>query len=118
MDAGWFRVAETGHLLLQPLTGYWCCIAVRKQVDVFSFGIVLWEIWTLGEQPYPNKSLQEIFAGVLTGNIRPQIPPNCDPLWASLMAVSRGQTLPLQLAARRSWCACAVMHGLGLRLWW
>jgi hypothetical protein len=45
----------------------------------------MWEIWTLGEQPYPNLSLQEIFAGVMTGTLRPALPPGCDPAWASLM---------------------------------
>lgn len=55
------------------------------QVDVFSFGVVLWEIWTLGEQPYPTLSLHEIFAGVMTGNLRPAIPPDCEPAWAALM---------------------------------
>jgi hypothetical protein len=57
------------------------------QVDVFSFGVVLWEIWTLGDQPYPNLSLQEIFAGVMTGTLRPAVPPGCDPAWVSLMQV-------------------------------
>lgn len=45
----------------------------------------LWEIWTLGDQPYPNLSLQEIFAGVMTGSLRPNIPADCDPAWAQLM---------------------------------
>eukprot|EP00878_Enallax_costatus_P024117 GHUV01025710.1.p1 GENE.GHUV01025710.1~~GHUV01025710.1.p1 ORF type:complete len:282 (+),score=84.24 GHUV01025710.1:565-1410(+) len=58
---------------------------VTEKVDVFSFGVVLWEIWTLGEQPYPNLSLQEIFAGVMTGTLRPAMPPGCDPAWVSLM---------------------------------
>jgi hypothetical protein len=62
------------------------------QVDVFSFGVVLWEIWTLGDQPYPNLSLQEIFAGVMTGTLRPAVPPGCDPAWVSLMQV-RGLTI-------------------------
>lgn len=54
---------------------------------MFSYGVVLWEIWTLGEQPYPNLSLQEIFAGVMTGTLRPAIPPGCDADWAQLMQV-------------------------------
>jgi hypothetical protein len=57
------------------------------QVDVFSFGVVLWEIWTLGDQPYPNLSLQEIFAGVMTGTLRPAVPPGCDLEWVQLMQV-------------------------------
>ncbi|GBF93918.1 hypothetical protein Rsub_06167 [Raphidocelis subcapitata] len=57
----------------------------EDRVDVFSFGVCMWEIWTLGEQPYPNLSLQEIFAGVMTGTLRPALPPGCDPAWASLM---------------------------------
>ncbi|GIL91433.1 hypothetical protein Vretimale_17815 [Volvox reticuliferus] len=55
------------------------------QVDVFSFGIVLWEIWQLGEQPYSSYSLADIFAGVMTGSLRPGLPSDCDPDWAALM---------------------------------
>ncbi|GIL91434.1 hypothetical protein Vretimale_17815 [Volvox reticuliferus] len=58
---------------------------LRKQVDVFSFGIVLWEIWQLGEQPYSSYSLADIFAGVMTGSLRPGLPSDCDPDWAALM---------------------------------
>jgi hypothetical protein len=63
------------------------------QVDVFSFGVVLWEIWTLGDQPYPNLSLQEIFAGVMTGTLRPAVPPGCDPEWVQLMQVRGPEVL-------------------------
>ena len=35
---------------------------VTEKVDAFSFGVCMWEIWTLGEQPYPGMSLPEIFA--------------------------------------------------------
>lgn len=38
---------------------------VTEKVDVFSFGVCMWEIWTLGEQPYPGMSLPEIFAGAI-----------------------------------------------------
>ena len=35
---------------------------VNEKVDVFSFGVVMWEIWTWAEQPYPGLGLPEIFA--------------------------------------------------------
>ncbi|GIL68399.1 hypothetical protein Vafri_21652 [Volvox africanus] len=58
---------------------------VNEKVDVFSFAIVLWEIWQLGEQPYSSYSLADIFAGVMTGSLRPDLPSDCDPDWATLM---------------------------------
>jgi hypothetical protein len=88
----WLRASPPAAALLA--IGLWpskprrpqpCLLPPQCQVDVFSFGICMWEIWTLGEQPYPNLSLQEIFAGVMTGTLRPSLPPGCDPAWASLM---------------------------------
>lgn len=35
---------------------------MNEKVDVFSFGVVMWEIWTWAEQPYPGLGLPEIFA--------------------------------------------------------
>ena len=35
---------------------------VNEKVDVFSFGVVMWEIWTWAEMPYPGLGLPEIFA--------------------------------------------------------
>lgn len=58
---------------------------VNEKVDVFSFGIVMYEIWQLGEQPYTDMGLADIFAGVMTGSLRPRVPPDCDPEWAALM---------------------------------
>jgi hypothetical protein len=76
-------------------------LPIFVQVDVFSFGVVLWEIWTLGDQPYPNLSLQEIFAGVMTGTLRPAVPPGCDPEWVQLMQVRASTTFCV-------WHACRV----------
>ena len=36
---------------------------MTEKVDVFSFGMCMWEIWTLGDQPYPGLPLHEVFAG-------------------------------------------------------
>jgi hypothetical protein len=57
-----------------------------EQVDVFSFGVVLWEIWMLGATPYQEvSSMAEIFQGVMDGVLRPRIPEGCDPAWEALM---------------------------------
>ncbi|KAL6330992.1 hypothetical protein AAG906_009420 [Vitis piasezkii] len=56
---------------------------VTEKVDVYSFGIVMWELLT-GEEPYGKLSSEEIIAGIIKGNLRPKIP-TCDPAWRSLM---------------------------------
>ncbi|XP_051142953.1 uncharacterized protein LOC127259588 [Andrographis paniculata] len=57
---------------------------VSEKVDVFSFGIVLWEILT-GEEPYANMHCGAIIGGIVKNTLRPQIPEQCDPEWRSLM---------------------------------
>ena len=43
-----------------------------------SYGILLWEITTLGRQPYPARSNQEVFQFVIGGG-RCDKPDNCHP---------------------------------------
>nr|KYP34493.1 Serine/threonine-protein kinase CTR1 [Cajanus cajan] len=57
---------------------------VSEKVDVFSFGIVLWEILT-GEEPYANMHYGAIIGGIVNNTLRPTIPSNCDPEWRTLM---------------------------------
>jgi len=46
------------------------------QSDVWSFGVVLWEICTLGEQPYQGLSNEQVFKFVKGGGIQER-PDNC-----------------------------------------
>ncbi|XVF29173.1 hypothetical protein REPUB_Repub15cG0097200 [Reevesia pubescens] len=73
-----------------------------EKVDVFSFGIALWEILT-GEEPFctylillkafiPFATLLHLFFyvvsflhGIVNNTLRPPIPENCDPEWRKLM---------------------------------
>ncbi|KAI4323233.1 hypothetical protein L6164_022855 [Bauhinia variegata] len=57
---------------------------VSEKVDVFSFGIVLWEILT-GEEPYANMHYGAIIGGIVNNTLRPTIPSYCDPEWRTLM---------------------------------
>ncbi|XWS55387.1 hypothetical protein CRYUN_Cryun10bG0169900 [Craigia yunnanensis] len=57
---------------------------VSEKVDVFSFGIVLWEILT-GEEPHANMHYGAIIGGIVSNTLRPPVPSYCDPEWKLLM---------------------------------
>ncbi|KAI3772904.1 hypothetical protein L6452_04098 [Arctium lappa] len=57
---------------------------VSEKVDVFSFGITMWEILT-GEEPYANLHCGAIIGGIVKDTLRPVIPERCDPEWRKLM---------------------------------
>ncbi|KAK3243492.1 hypothetical protein CYMTET_46860 [Cymbomonas tetramitiformis] len=66
---------------------------VNEKVDVFSFGVVLWEVWTLGDVPYQGLSMSKIFNGVMN-NMRPGVPEGCIKPWRELMQRCWSQRVP------------------------
>ncbi|CAN8311244.1 unnamed protein product [Cochlearia groenlandica] len=57
---------------------------VSEKVDVFSFGITMWEILT-GEEPYANLHCGAIIGGIVNDTLRPSIPERCEAEWKKLM---------------------------------
>ncbi|GJV50899.1 probable serine/threonine-protein kinase roco5 isoform X1 [Tanacetum coccineum] len=57
---------------------------VSEKVDVFSFGITMWEILT-GEELYVNMHCGAIIGGIMQNTLRPIIPEQCEPECRKLM---------------------------------
>lgn len=60
--------------------------SATEKVDVFSFGITMWELWT-GRLPYEGLTDFSVMKGVKEDSLRPDIPSDCHPKWAGLMKV-------------------------------
>jgi len=58
---------------------------VSNKVDVYSFGIMMWEIWSMGAEPYRNMSAMDVFYHILDKHLRPGIPRDCNEDWSRLM---------------------------------
>ncbi|WIA40249.1 hypothetical protein OEZ86_013627 [Tetradesmus obliquus] len=91
-DFGVARMIEAnGHMTAETGTYRWMAPEViehkpyDEKADVFSFGVVLWELLTC-KIPYSDMTPLQAAVGVVQKGLRPAIPANCLPQLASLMA--------------------------------
>ncbi|KAL6101587.1 ptk7 [Pungitius sinensis] len=45
--------------------------------DVWAFGVLMWEVFSLGEMPYPKLSDDEVLEGLQTGKLKLPVPDGC-----------------------------------------
>jgi len=76
---------------------------VGTAVDVFSFGMVMWEVATGGAEPYPAGTPAEAVMDAVLRGARPALPPGAqlDARWGALMEAC----WVTEAAARPSFCA-------------
>lgn len=55
------------------------------ETDVWSYGVVLWEIWTYAELPFSSMTNQEVSNGLVGGRILLEQPAECPDLCYRIM---------------------------------
>jgi serine/threonine protein kinase len=61
-------------------------LQVCEQCDVWSMGVVMWEMVTL-EVPFSELTAQQIMMGLMQGSLHLQIPQDCEPEWQGLISL-------------------------------
>ncbi|AVK76566.1 serine-threonine kinase [Pandoravirus neocaledonia] len=89
-DFGFARIKEANATMTRCGTPCWTAPEVirgarySEKVDVYSFGIVMWEVVTR-RRPFADRGFADVALAVLDG-VRPTIPSSCPPDLAELMA--------------------------------
>jgi len=90
-------VAENGDMTAETGTYRWMAPEViehkpyNQKADVFSFGVILWELLT-GMVPYSDLTPLQAAVGVVQTGLRPQIPQHCPVQLVNIMGACWRQT--------------------------
>ncbi|BCS82726.1 putative serine/threonine-protein kinase [Cotonvirus japonicus] len=88
-DFGFARIKEENATMTRCGTPCWTAPEIirgekyNEKVDVYSFGIVMWEVLT-GKHPFVGCNFMKVTLDILEGK-RPQIPTDCPPKFKKLM---------------------------------
>jgi len=58
---------------------------VNEKIDIYSFGVVLWEIWNMGATPYADLTAAQLLEGILNWTLVLEPPLGCDQAWVEVM---------------------------------
>lgn len=61
------------------------CATAGPEVDIFSFGVTVWEVLCAGADPYPPGTHGEAVMAAVRAGARPPLPAGLDVDWASLV---------------------------------
>jgi serine/threonine protein kinase len=92
-DFGVARIQPTDGSLMTAETGTYRWMAPEviahqqytEKADVYSYGIMVWELVSSGEVPYPGYTPLQAAVGVVQRGLRPTISPSCHPVIAQVM---------------------------------
>ncbi|KAG0599876.1 hypothetical protein M758_12G184500 [Ceratodon purpureus] len=59
---------------------------VTRSGDVYSFAMICFQILT-GEEPYPKRNWKELVPSIVSGELRPKLPPSCPQMLRDLLEI-------------------------------
>jgi hypothetical protein len=80
-----------GLILLTVLPSCFNILQVNASVDVYAYGIIMWELFT-GQRPYGNMRQQKVVEDVVLRGLRPRFPAGTPQAYASLAAACWSST--------------------------
>ncbi|XP_075923978.1 mast/stem cell growth factor receptor Kit-like isoform X2 [Petromyzon marinus] len=83
---------------MAPESVFDCVFSLKS--DVWSYGVLVWEIYSYGESPYPHLEVDDTFFRLLQDGYRMEVPKGCPPAMYELMLLCWDTTPAVRPAFR------------------